>query len=434
MRASGYLLYTCGQLGVIMLTRYFFQWIIRFSDGAVNAAPATSTANVALFSAAAVGAVFFGFRIFDAVIDPFLGMFSDAWARRGRARRSLLWFAFPLAPIGLGFVFSPSLEMAPALRWTLLVVGMVLFFFGYSFYSIPFRSLIDDYSGGDAVVRTRISNAQGLGLLLATGVGFVLSPLVVSRWGFRGGAIAFALLSAMLMVLPYFAAPKGPPAPAEPDDSNPGFKAIAAAFRDRSFRAVVVLFAGAQMSFTVMTASAPYIAEKLLGGTLKDVALLLGPFLLTAILSFSFVPRLAARLGWEKAMLLATVVLGVVYSGAGLLGHAVVGSPMTTAMLVFAGAGPAAAVILGLEAEAIIRSAAAGGPGRTGVYFGTFNFVVQAMNGLAVYLMGMLAEQARSSVAMVRLMPVLAGGLCLTGVVLYLTLRRRSGAPAANVA
>ncbi len=417
-----------------MLTRYFFQWIIRFSDGAVSNAPAASTTNVALFSAAAVGAVFFGFRIFDAVIDPFLGMFSDAWARRGRARRSLLWLAFPLAPIGLGFVFSPTLEMAPTLRWTLLVVGMVLFFFGYSFYSIPFRSLIDDYSRGDALVRTRISNAQGLGLLLATGIGFVLSPLVVSRWGFQGGAIAFGVLSAALMVFPYFAAPKGEPAPAVPDDSNPGFGAIAEAFRDRSFRAVVVLFAGAQMSFTVMTASAPYIAEKLLGGTLKDVALLLGPFLLAAIPSFSLVPKLARRFGWEKFMLMATVALGVVYCGTGLLGRAVIGTPMTTAMLVFACAGPAAAVILGLEAEAIIRSAAANGRGSTGVYFGTFNFVVQAMNGLAVYLMGLLAEEARGSAAAVRMMPVLAGGLCLTGVVLYLALRRRPGAAAAHVA
>jgi Na+/melibiose symporter-like transporter len=265
-------------------------------------------------------------------------------------------------------------------------------------------------------------------------VGFVLSPFVVSRWGFQGGAIAFALSSAALMVLPYFAAPRSTPAPAAPDEHTPGFGAIAEAFRDRNFRAVVVLFAGAQMSFTVMTASAPYIAEKLLGGTLKDVALLLGPFLLAALPSFAFVPRLAARLGWEKFMLLATVTLGVVYSGAGLLGHGIIGSPMTTAMLVFASAGPAAAVILGLEGEAIIRSAAASRRGNTGIYFGTFNFVVQAMNGLAVYLMGLLAEQARESPAVVRLMPVLAGGLCLTGVALYWTMRRGSGAAAPHVA
>ena len=129
-----------------------------------------------------------------------------------------------------------------------------------------------------------------------------------------------------------------------------------------------------------------------------------------------------------------TVTLGVVYSGAGLLGHGIIGSPMTTAMLVFASAGPAAAVILGLEGEAIIRSAAASRRGNTGIYFGTFNFVVQAMNGLAVYLMGLLAEQARESPAVVRLMPVLAGGLCLTGVALYWTMRRGSGAAAPRVA
>ncbi len=431
MRASGYVLYTCGQLGVMMLTRYFFQWIIRFSDGSA-AATSPGASDVALFSAAAVGAVFFAFRIFDAVIDPVIGLFADGWSKRGRDRRSLLWLSFPLAPLGLALVFTPALEMAPALRWGLLGAGMLFFFFGYSLYIIPYWSLIDDYAAGDARVRTRISNAQGVGLLLATGVGFVLSPIAVARWGFRGGAVAFALLGALLMVLPYFA---GRPARAasSSEESSPGFAALAEAFRDRKFRAVVVLFAGAQMSFTVMTAAAPYIAERLLGGTLKDVALLLGPFLLAALPSFVFVPRIAARLGWEKFTLLATVGLGVAYSGAGLLGQGIVGSPLTTAMIVFACAGPAAAVILGLEAEAITRSAAETGHGRIGIYFGLFNFVVQALNGFAVYLMGILAEEARTSVAVVRFMPFLAGALCLLGVVLYLVLRRANAA-APNVA
>ena len=57
-------LYGAGQLGVMMLTRYFFQWIIRFADTGKD------SPGGALFTASLVGALFFFFRIFDAAIDP----------------------------------------------------------------------------------------------------------------------------------------------------------------------------------------------------------------------------------------------------------------------------------------------------------------------------------------------------------------------------
>lgn len=416
MRVRGYLLYTAGQLGIMMLTRYFFQWLIRFTDGT---APGASGV---LFSAAVVGIVFFAFRIFDAVTDPLAGMLGDAWVARGRERRSLLWVALPWAPLGLALVFTPTLDMSSGLRWTLLLAGMFAFFVGYTLYAIPFWSLIDDYANGDTRVRTRLSNAQGVGVLLATGVGFVASPLAIQRWGFLGGAIAFACVGCACMALPYFAAPRGLPK-AKPHGLPP-LTAFAGALRDRRFLAVILLFAGAQMSFTVMTAAAPYIAERLLGGTLSDVALLLGPFLLSALVSFAFVPRLAARLGWERFTLRAAVLLGIVYAGAGFLGRGVLGTPLATAMVVFACAGPAAAVILGLEGEAITRCAVASGKPVTGTYFGVYNLLVKGLNGLALSLTGVMAELGRESLGAVRAMPMVAGGLCVTGVALYLLLRR----------
>jgi Na+/melibiose symporter-like transporter len=425
MRVSGYLLYTAGQLGIMMLTRYFFQWVIRFTDGSAPGAAG------ALFSAWLVGLVFFGFRILDGITDPLAGALGDSWVARGRERRGLLWLALPWGPIGLALVFAPTLAMDPSLRWTFLLAGMFTFFAGYTLYAIPYWSLIDDYAAGDVRVRTRLSNAQGVGVLLATGVGFVLSPLAIAKWGFLGGAIAFGCVGGACMALPYFAAPRD----LKPATSHglPPLRALFGALRDRRFVAVIVLFAGAQMSFTVMTAAAPYIAERLLGGKLSDVALLLGPFLLTALLSFSFVPRLAARLGWERFTLLATVVLGVVYAGAGLLGRGLVGSPLTTAMLVFGCAGPAAAVILGIEGEAITRCAVASGKQVTGTYFGVFNLVVKALNGLALSLTGALAELGRDSMGAVRAMPVAAGALCVTGVLLYLALRVPPGQLSASL-
>jgi Na+/melibiose symporter-like transporter len=180
------------------------------------------------------------------------------------------------------------------------------------------------------------------------------------------------------------------------------------------------------MSFTVMTAAAPFIAVDLLGGTKGDVALLLGPFLVAAVPSFIFVPRMIARWGWERCTVTATVGLGLVYAGTGLLGDAILGTPITTAMILFTLGGPLAAVLLGLEGEAITASARDRPGENTAIYFGVYNFVVKGLNGVALYLTGLLAEEAREgAVVAVRIMGWTAGGLLVAGVFGYLAIRRR---------
>ncbi len=410
MSAFAIVLYGAGQLGMMMLTRYFFQWIIRFADTGKD------SAHGALFTASLVGALFFFFRIFDAAIDPLTGSLGDRWVASGRERRSMLWLAFLLPAVGLVMVFAPSFDMPHFLRWLLLFSGMTLFFVGYSLYAIPYWSLLEDYSRGDEGTRIVLSNTLGAGVLLATGVGFIVSPMLVDRFGFLSGAIIFGLIGTLLMALPYFASPPG--VVAHKAKELPGmWRSLAASLRHSRFLSVVLLFAGAHMSLTVMTSAAPYIAERLLGGTLKDVALLLGPFLGTAVPTFILVPRFSRKYGWERATLVGAIVLSVAYLGAGLLGRGIVGTPMTTAMLVFAVAGPGSAFVLGLEGEAVAGCAARSSYKSTGMYFGVFNLVVQTMNGLALFLTGILAEI--NTKWAVRAMPMMAGGMCVFGIIIY---------------
>jgi len=416
MAYQKYLLYGAGQLGVMLVARYFFQWLIRFCDVGKD------TPSGAILSASLVGGLFFGFRVFDAVADPLAGAFGDAWVRKGKQRRKLLWFSFAIPALGLALIFAPTPEMSAFLRWTLLGLGMFVFFVGYTLYAIPYWALVEDYAAGDEKLRTGFSNMLGVGVLLATAFGFVLSPILVARLGFLPGALIFGVLGTVLMALPYFAAPAASLAPkASVGEPVPLGEMLAASVKDRRFMALILLYVGSQMSFTMMTAAAPYIAERLLGGTLSDVARLLGPFLVGSLASFAFVPRFARWLGWERATLVATLALGVAYAGAGLLGQGVIGSPMTTAMLVFAAAGPGAAVVLGIEGEAIARCAQEGEHKSTAVYFGVFNFIVKAMNGVALSLIGVLA--GIGSQGAVRAMPIAAGVLCALGVLSYFLVR-----------
>ena len=100
MPITKYLLFLCGQIGVMSLSRFLYQWILKYGD--------LESSGTELFPAITLGILFFSFRVFDGVTDPIAGRLTDSWVRKGFQRRTLLWFSFSLAPIGLALAFSAN--------------------------------------------------------------------------------------------------------------------------------------------------------------------------------------------------------------------------------------------------------------------------------------------------------------------------------------
>lgn len=420
------ILFLSGQIGVMALTRYLFQWIVIYTS------EKDSLTSSPLFPVVAVGVVLLVFRIFDAVIDPVCGTLSDRWVKSGRERRTLLWFAFTVPSLGLILCFSPTAEMPEILRWGLLVSGLFIFFVGYTLYAIPYWSLTDDFSGEDLEQRRSLSNLLGVGLIIATALGFVASPWIVGRFGYFIGATVFGLVAIVLMILPYFAAP---PSGAKAKESVPAKftprQALIQTFKHKRFVALLVIFSGSQMSLTIMTASAPFIAVRLLGGTNSDVALIMGPLLGVAIPSFLLVPWISRTIGWERGLLYASVGLAIVYTLSAFLGQPVIGSASTTAMMIFGLGGPMIAVLLGLEAEAIAACAREEQGDNVSLYFGVFNMVIKALNGVSLLVATQLVKLSEGQMGelAIRALPLSAGSFLLIGVALNIVLRRKYPAP-----
>ncbi len=428
MTASKRLFFFAGQVGVMILARFFFQWVLKYVDQ-------KDAGGTALFVAATVGAVFLVARVVDGVLDPIVGSLSDRWVAKGRERRKLLVYSFALAPLGLALVFAPSADHSHVLRWALLIAGFVVFFFGYTAYAIPYWSLVDDYAGDDDRERSILSNLLGAGLLLSVAIVSIATPGLIGKYGYGKSAIVLAIPASLLMVLPFFAHPKTAKAHAVHESSHEavGLKTMLGALRHRRFLAVLLLFSGSQMALTMISAAAPFVCERLLGGTDADVSKLMAPFLGTAIPCFALVPWFARRLGWEGAMLVASLGLALVYLGVAFLGSAVIGSPMTTAMLLFGLGGPMVAVLLGLESEAIANCARETAGSKTSLYFGMFNLGVKGLNGVATFLTSLLVtlstDRPEMAVTATRAMGVVAATLLFAGVGLYFGLRRGGSSP-----
>jgi len=418
MSPFSYLLFFCGQVGMMSLARFFFQWITKFSTG--------SDGSSELLNGFAVGAILLGFRIFDGITDPIAGRLSDAWTRSGRARQQLLWISLLLPGIGLVITFLPNPTMPEWIRWFCAASGMFIFFVGYTFYAIPYWSLVGDYSNGDPKRKRILSNLLGGGMVVATGIGFVVSGSVIKAFGYVPAASMFAIGGAVLMAMPYFAAPKDSKPKKRHSETTPPlpfWQSLKLALSHRRFLALIALFAGSQMSFTIMTAASPFIAEDLLGGDKGDIAKVMGPLLLTAIPFFFLVPAVSRRIGWLKGMLYASLGLAIIYSLSGFLGQTVIGSPLTTASILFAFGGPMVALLLGLEGEGIVDCAEErGGGAQIGIYWGVFNFAVKTLNGIALLAAIMLATMTKAESwgnTAIRAMSFTAGTCLLGGILFY---------------
>ena len=283
-------------------------------------------------------------------------------------------------------------------------------------------------------VAETLSGLLGAGIILATGIGFGLSPYLETKYGASQAAMMFAAAAMLLMPLPFFAAPKGFEPRKAKSDSTPQLSLWAGmkiALQHKRFIGFTALFAGSQMSFTVMTVAASFIAVEILGGSTDDVPMILGPLLVVAMPCFFLVPRVSRTIGWEKGMMIGSLGLGVIYLASSLLGASLIGSPLITAAVLFGMGGPMVALLFGLEGEGVVACARErGGEDTVSIYWGVFNFIIKSLNGIAIAVTGVLVTLSNEhGVIAIRGMSFVAGSCLLLGVVVYFLIKRGDSPP-----
>jgi GPH family glycoside/pentoside/hexuronide:cation symporter len=158
-------------------------------------------------SAALAGTALLVGKIWDAVIDPFIGYFSDRTKSRwGRRRPYLLFFAIPF---GIAFVLmfrNPGIEAQTGkFIWTM--VTYIFFCTVYSFTNIPYNSLLPEMTP-DYNERTNIAGfKQGfavIGTLLGAGAAMPIMALFAGRTaGFIGMSAIFGFLAAVSLLVTF---------------------------------------------------------------------------------------------------------------------------------------------------------------------------------------------------------------------------------------
>jgi Na+/melibiose symporter-like transporter len=322
---------------------------------------------------AALGAIMLGARLFDAVIDPLLGRWSDALYARSLGH-VLGWGAFAAMALALGFVllFFPLVRAPSAV---LIWAGSVLLLTYTAFSALSiFHQSWGARLGGDEAQRSRVvAWREGLGLL-----GVVTASLAP----FALGMEATSALFVGALATGWWAWSKAARPSVQP---RSGAKlervGLWLPFSRPAFRALFAVFMVNGIASAVPATLILFFVQDRLQAPAHLQPFFLGSYFICAALAMPLWLRLVRRLGlaatWGLGMLLAVAV----FAFAAQLGS----GDSTAFMVVCALSGVALGTDLAMPAAMLAGTIAANGDqGRAeGAYFGWWNFATKLNLALA---------------------------------------------------
>lgn len=335
-------------------------------------------------------------KVWDVVIDPWIGAWSDRQlARTGSRRRGMVLGAI-LLPVFFVLTFAVPPGIGPLASAAWVLVAFLLAATAFSLFQVPYIALPAElsrtYDG-----RTRLLSARVVVLTLAIlAFGGGATELVkVGADEFQGYLIMAAVAAVVFLVAFLVAAtseaaarrgaPGEPAVPAAGAGAGAGgeaavggtpvagsalARAVDAVRGSAPYRALLATFVLQALATGLMLAGAAYVAAEVIradGVTLLFLALV-GPALLVTPLWGA----LARRVGKERALVVATLLYAAAAASLTLMiwaPGAWVYAPVALCGVAYAGM---QSLPLAMLPDAIAHDAATRGPGRAGTFSGVW--------------------------------------------------------------
>ena len=345
-------------------------------------------------SAALAGTALLVGKIWDAVIDPFIGHFSDnTHSRWGRRRPYILFFSIPF---GIAFVMmfrNPGIEAQTGkFIWTLLTY--VFFCTVYSLTNIPYNALLPELSQ-DYNERTNISGYKQafavIGTLLGAGAAIPIMGLFASRSaGYIGMSVIFGFLASLSLLVTFFSI-REPRAVKQPARENI-LRSLQDVFTNKPFMLLLTTWFTNSAAVAVMESMLVYYYKYIFqdeGSVTLAMITLLVVTIATIPFWVWFARKVSKRTAYGIGMtltLLAVLLFAFTADRLSQLG--------ALGFMVAAGFGFSSHYVLpwAMAPDTIEYSYARSGIRREGIYYSLWTFVIALGGAFAGFLVGQSLE------------------------------------------
>lgn len=268
-------------------------------------------------------------KIWDVIIDPFIGNFSDADALRRGSRRPLMLAGALTLPLLFALVFATPAALSPMVAGIWVIVTFMLATTAFSMFQVPYISLPAELASTPrartAFVAPRIA-VLAIAILAFGGGGPIVRD--IAGGAHRGylvmGLVTGVLLGAGMIISALMTTPKAGPAPGglgreirEAALNAPEVfrKSIAVVRGSVHLPPLLFAFILQALAAGTMLAAAPYLATYILQNE-GAASILFVALVAPALALMPLARRLADKVGKRRAFQIATLVFAL---GAGSL-------------------------------------------------------------------------------------------------------------------
>jgi glycoside/pentoside/hexuronide:cation symporter, GPH family len=347
------------------------------------------TDEVGLSAALAGSALLVG-KIWDAVIDPFIGQLSDhTRSRWGRRRPYILFFTIPF---GLAFVLmfrNPGITAQTGKFWWAMLTYM-FFCTVYSFTNIPYNALLPEISQ-DYNERTNISGYKQvfavIGTILGAGAALPIMAMFASKTaGFIGMSAIFGFLAALSLLFTFFSV-REPKNFIETQGENL-LRSLKDVFTNKPYMLLLTAWFSNSAAVAVMEAMLIYYYKYIFQAE-GAVTLAMITLLVVTIASIPFWVWLAKRVSKKTTYILGMTITLLSVVAFGFTADKL-GQTLALGIMVVAGFGFSSHYVLpwSMAPDTIEYGYARAGVRREGVYYSIWTFVIALGGALAGFLVG----------------------------------------------
>ncbi|MCD1655008.1 MFS transporter [Treponema zuelzerae] len=438
------IVYALGQLGWSLgsygAANFLNQYYLPFSENGAALYPKMIHQGYVIGVLTVIGlSLWFG-RVFDAVTDPLIAVFSDrSKSRLGRRRSFMAVAAAPFALFAvLCFVplFGSGADANTAANGVWLFVCITLLYWFMTMYVTPFFAWMSEL-GHDPDERLQLSTMISITWAVGAMLG-AQAPVFQGMFQFSGKSaqtsfqltmVAFGVVSFVLMILPVIFINEKRYCESVPSDEG-FFTSLKTVISDKNFFIFTLSDFAYWISLYFINNGLMYYVTVLLGLPKETYSFLFIVMFLVSFLFYVPVNIIARRVGRRRLLIIAFCLFGLLFAFSSLFGimplppmvQALIASLLAAIPLAVFGILPNAMISDMAEAWAIET-----GQHKAGVFFGFRTFMSkmgQSIGAVILPSLVMLGASASNGEVVgvfgVRLTTICALGFCVAGVLLLL--------------
>lgn len=348
--------------------------------------------DVLLIAPSAMGAIFMGARVWDAITDPVAGYWSDRTRTRFGRRRP--WLLASALPVGLAFVmmWAPpaGLEGGPLVAW--MGAAVFLFYTTMTALIVPHHAL-----GAELTThhhdRTRVFGVRQVAWSLGTIVTLGSMVLLIRSDEVRPLARGQAAVAAVVLVGLVCVAVAGLRERTEFQGrgARSSYRAFGDVWRNPHARLLLFVFLIESTGGAVVGALTIYFSEYVLE-TPSLTPLYIGAYFVAATLSVPLWLPLSRRFGKKRLWFLSMLATGAGFGSTFALGPGDAAPLVAIAVVLGVAAGCGNMVGPSIQADIIDWDEHETGERKEGAYFAAWNFVFKLATGLTIGITGVALE------------------------------------------